>query len=86
MVQGSLSGELLPIKQSERPVTLEPSEVKAQEKPIGQGEQKIIERIDRDGNPDKVLKDIAANLQESGTDVQKIHDSENIYIKKIVKQ
>lgn len=58
--------ELPTIKQPERPIAPKPPEVKAPEKPRGQGEQKIIERIDKDGNPDQVLKDIAEGQPSHG--------------------
>lgn len=51
--------ELPTIKQQERPSAPKPPELKASEKPVGQGEQKIIERIGKDGDPDQVLEDIA---------------------------
>ena len=58
--------ELPPIKQPEISVAPKPPEVKAPEKPVGIGEQKIIERIDKDGNPDQVLQDIAGGQQTQG--------------------
>lgn len=68
MTQGLLSGELPPIIQPEKPIASKPPEVKAPEKPVGQGEQKIIERIDRDGDPDQVLKDIAGGQTPAQTE------------------
>jgi len=63
--------ELPTIKQPEKPAALKPPEAKAPEKPIGQGEQIIIERIIEDGNPDQVLQDIAGE-QSSQSETGKI--------------
>ncbi len=57
--------ELPTTKQPEKPAAPKPSEVKAPEKPIGQDEQEIIERINRDGDPDTVLQDIAKEGEPS---------------------
>src|SRR3990167_6219027 len=43
----------------EKPVT-KPVEVKPPEQPLGPKEEGIIDRIDQDGNPDSVLRDIAS--------------------------
>lgn len=57
--------ELPPTAQPEAPVTPRASEVRPSEQPIGQGEQKIVDRIDRDGDPDQVLQDIAGATDTS---------------------
>ena len=57
MADGSVAE--LPTIKPENPVAPKPSEVNPSEKPIGQGEQEIIERINRDGDPDLVLQDLA---------------------------
>lgn len=53
------SGELPPIAKPEVPVAQNPPEIKAPEvKPLGQAEQSIVARIEKDGDPDAVLQDI----------------------------
>jgi DNA-binding transcriptional MerR regulator len=66
MTDGPIT-ELPKVTQPEKPVSPKPPEVKVPEKPIGQDEQKIIERIDKDGNPDQVLEDIAGGQTPTET-------------------
>jgi len=58
--QGLQSGELSQIQQPEKPLVPKPQEIKAPElKPMEQTEQTMVARIDKDGDPDQVLRDIA---------------------------
>lgn len=59
--QGLPSGEL-PGRPPEKPLPKAP-EVKQPEAPLGGGEQNIVNRIQQDGDPDRVLQDIAGGGQ-----------------------
>lgn len=57
--QGPPSGELPPMRKPEKPLAHKPPEVEAPKvTPLGQTEQAMVTRIDKDGDPDLVLQDL----------------------------
>lgn len=55
----------------EKPVTPKPTEPPKEAKPLGAAEQQIVNRIDKDGDEDKVLKDIAGVQPQVGGEAPK---------------
>lgn len=71
-----MSDSPTPIEQGapriEKPATPKPAEPPKEAQPLGAAEQQIVARIDKDGDEDKVLKDIAGAQPQAGGETPKI--------------